>query len=316
MRDKELPEDFRYTDGLPIFISLFMLLFFLAVRGSSVLISGLWAVISFFVIQLLLNMYHDRFSWSVLGKFFQSTVDGIRSGAIIVVQITCMLGTVSIVAKMLIVTGLSQDLSFLMIDLSGENLLILLPLVFVVSILFGMAMTTAVVYIVVVILAAPALQMYGIEPHVAHFTVFYMAMLSALTPPVALAVAVACNISKAPFWSTAWTSMRIGLPLFLLPFVFLFKPDVLAADLVATPIAGLQILIGFLAIAYALNGKRKGIIGYIVRFIFFVLGAVAIFSSESLVVWPGLIAILVLGAVLYFSGRQHRAIADIGLKSG
>jgi len=301
---EELDEDFHLSDGLPLAAAISVLLFFLAYLRSSVLVSGMWMLISYFVMQLLFYLLRANFSASSLGKFFQDTADGILSGGASVIGIITLLATMGVIAKMLAVTGLSQDLSFLMVDLSGGNILLLLPLIFIVCIIMGMAVSTLVVYIVVVLLAAPALMEYGVAPHVAHFTVFYLALLSGITPPVAICVAVACGIANSSFFGTAWVAMKIGLPLFLLPFVFLFKPAILAANLTTTPLAFLQILVGFLAITYGIHSKSKGIIGFISRSLFAGLGAVGVFSPVLSIGWLCLVAVVVL-AVLYSLMRRR-----------
>ena len=306
-REKVVAEDFRVVDGLPLAMGVSVLLFFLIYFRSSVLVSGMWMLITYLIAESFRRLFRARFSLSVLLEFLGSTGVGTRQGAVSVVEIILLLATMGVVAKMLVVTGLSQDLSYLMVDLSGGHLLLLLPLVFVVSILTGMAVSTVVVYIVVVLLAAPALVQYGIEPHVAHFTVFYLAILSGLTPPVAICVAVACRIANASFLRTGWAAIKIGISLFLLPFVFLFKPHILSADLATTPIAFLQILAGFLAITYGMNSRGHGIVGYSGRVLFFTLGCIAVFSSEDSVVWPTVGAIVILGAGFVMVRRRTSA---------
>jgi len=303
--EKALDKDFRLIDGLPIAVALCFLLLFLIYFRSSVLISGMWATVSYLVAQLLLSLLRTKFSLSGLIKFLRDAANGIKQGTYSVVQITVLLCTMGVVAKMLVTTGLSQDLSFLMVDLSGGHLVFLLPLVFIVCALMGMAVSTVVVYILVVILAAPALISYGITPHVAHFVVFYLALLSALTPPVALTVAIASGIAKSPFFRTAWTAVRMGLPLFLLPFVFIFKPEILAANLATTPIAFLQLFVGFSAITFGINSKTQGITGYSIRVLLFVLGITAVFFSANYIVWP-VIFVIVIITVLYFMVAKRR----------
>lgn len=296
-REKIVAEDFHVMNGLPIGLAIGILLFFLIHFRSSVLVSGMWMLITYLIAESLCYFFRFGFSLSALRELLRCMASGTMNGAASAVEIILLLCTMGVVAKMLVVTGLSQELAYLMVDLSGGHFLPLLLLVFVVSILAGMAVSTVVVYIVVALLAAPALVQYGIEPHVAHFTVFYLAIISAITPPVAIAVAVGSRIANAPFLSTGWAAIKIGLPLILLPFVFLFRPNILAGDLVRTPIAFLQVLVGFLGITYGTNGKAHGIAGYSTRLLFFTLGCVAVFSTWDLLVWTGVFAIVILSVV-------------------
>jgi len=91
-----------------------------------------------------------------------------------------------------------------------------------------MAVTTVAAYILVVTLAAPALMKVGIDPLVAHFSVFYWAMLSAITPPVAAVCVVTAGIANANFMKTAWEAMKLGAPKFILPFIFIMEPEILS----------------------------------------------------------------------------------------
>jgi len=218
-----------------------------------------------------------------------------------------MLAIMGVIAKMLTVTGLSQTLSFMMVDLSGGNILLLLPLIFIVCIVMGMAVSTLVVYIMVSLLAAPALMEYGYAPHVSHFTVFYLAMLSGITPPVAVSVAVACGIAKSSFFSTGWEAVKIGMPLFLLPFVFLVKPEILAGNLTTMPVAFVQVFVGLSALTYSIHSQKKGFKGLTLRLFCAGIGSMGVFSSSPVVIWLCVGTILLLSFFHYF---QQRKIAE------
>ncbi|NIV40162.1 MAG: TRAP transporter large permease subunit, partial [Anaerolineae bacterium] len=85
------------------------------------------------------------------------------------------------------VTGLGVQLSSIALELSGGQLLPLLFLTMVASIILGMGLTVTAVYIILAVLAAPALIQAGVSPVGAHLFVFYFGIVSGLTPPVALA---------------------------------------------------------------------------------------------------------------------------------
>jgi TRAP-type uncharacterized transport system fused permease subunit len=56
---------------------------------------------------------------------------------------------------------------------------------------------------------------------------FYFAILSAITPPVALAVFAAAGLAKSDLWATGWAAVKIGLPGFIIPFMFVYEPALL-----------------------------------------------------------------------------------------
>ena len=86
---------------------------------------------------------------------------------------------------------------------------------------------------------------------------FYFANLSAITPPVAVAALVGANIAKANFWGSSFSAVRLALPGFLLPFLFLFKPEILglAGSIGGQFLAIAQVLIATAALNFALEAR-------------------------------------------------------------
>src|SRR5690606_19148251 len=92
---------------------------------------------------------------------------------------------------------------------------------------FGLGLPTSAAYFLVALLGAPALVALDVPMLAAHLFVFYFANVSAITPPIAIASMVAANIAGARFMPTAFLSVRLGLPGFLLPFLFIAHPEIL-----------------------------------------------------------------------------------------
>src|SRR5882672_3874476 len=110
---------------------------------------------------------------------------------------------------------------------AGGNVGLLLVLTAVVSIVLGMSLPTTVVYVTLAVLIGPALTQLGIVPQAAHLFLFYFGMLSLITPPDCLATYTAAAIAKADFWKTGWTGMRLGIVAYVVPFVFVFHPELI-----------------------------------------------------------------------------------------
>jgi TRAP-type uncharacterized transport system fused permease subunit len=91
----------------------------------------------------------------------------------------------------------------------------------------GMGMPTTPAYIVMVSLLVPALIKLGVATPAAHLFALYFAVLSAITPPVALAVFAAAGLAKADMWQSGWQAMRIGAAGFIVPFMFVYEPALL-----------------------------------------------------------------------------------------
>lgn len=296
-------KDFRWTEGLPIIIPIGLLLFVMAVFKLSVVVSGLYMVISFVVVRFIYDLIYSGASFPKLKQFGAKALSGITIGVSGTIPIMLMLATMGIVARGLVATGMAQKLGFFMVDFAGGHLPVLLLLILLVNVLFGMAVSTVVAYILTVLLAAPALQQMGVPLVVSHFTVFYLSCLSAITPPVAIAVAVTASIARAPYMRTSWEAVKLGLPLFILPFAFISRPGLVAASLSATPLAALEIAAGLLAMGYGIQGEFKGIVGNLLRAACIVLGTLGIFYPVQTVAWVCLAGGVLLTVFLMTRGR-------------
>lgn len=98
------------------------------------------------------------------------------------------------------------------------------------SFVLGLGLATTAVYAVVGTLIAPSLINLGLPVISAHLFVFYSAMLSMITPPVAIACLAASGVANASFWQTSVTALRFGWSLFLLPYLFVMNPALLLLD--------------------------------------------------------------------------------------
>lgn len=164
----------------------------------------------------------------------------------------CIIGVMS-------VTGLGMRLSSILIDLAGDNLLLLLFLTMIASVILGMGLPTTAAYVMLAILVAPALIEMGVMPIAAHFFVLYFGILSSITPPVALASFAAATMSGGSPMRTSFAAVKIGLVAYIIPYVFVMHPEFLMID--TTPWLVLKLLtalVGLYALGGAVNGYAYG----------------------------------------------------------
>lgn len=163
--------------------------------------------------------------------------------------------TAGVVIGMLGLTGLGLKMSSLLLQLSGGNLYILMIFTAVAGIVLGMGLPTSGVYIVLSVLAAPALIQSGVTAIAAHMFVFYFGVIAAITPPVALASYAGAGIAKADANKTGWKAVMIGMAGFVLPFTFVLNPAIL---MIGTPGTIIQVsvtaTISIVVLSMALNG--------------------------------------------------------------
>ena len=153
------------------------------------------------------------------------------------------------------VTGLSFGLTFVLVQLGGQNVLLLLIVTAIVSIVLGMGMPTTAIYLIVATLAAPPLVELGIEKIAADMFVLYFGLMSMITPPVAIAAFTAANLAKAKPMETALLACKYGWPAFILPFIFVFSPALLLqGTLYQILLSSISTLIGVWASSVGING--------------------------------------------------------------
>ncbi|MDW5377240.1 TRAP transporter fused permease subunit [Halomonas sp. HP20-15] len=149
-------------------------------------------------------------------------VDGGRDG--LAVLISC--AAIGIVIGAVNVTGLGVTLNQAIVGLGEGHLLLALILAAFCSILLGMGLPTAASYLMVIFVAGPAILDLGVDKLQTHLFVFYYAVLSAITPPVALAVFAAAAITGERTLSIAFSALRLSLVAFLLPFAWVYHPEI------------------------------------------------------------------------------------------
>ncbi len=130
-------------------------------------------------------------------------------------------------------TGMALKLSSLIVDLGAGSLFLTLLLTMIASFVLGMGMPTSAAYLLLAVLVAPALEQFGLPIIAAHMFIFYYGLLSAITPPVALAAYAGASIAGASPNETAVESIRLGFVKVVAPFLFVYAPELL---LIGTPV--------------------------------------------------------------------------------
>jgi TRAP transporter 4TM/12TM fusion protein len=159
-------------------------------------------------------------------------------------------------------TGVISSLASDLLRIAGDNALLLLAMCAITSLVLGLGLTTTACYIFLAILVAPALEKLGLNRMAVHMFIFYWGMLSAITPPVAIASFAAAGIAGAPAMKTGWESMRVGSIIYFIPFFFVLNPVlVLQGSNPYLEAIGLTLLAlaGTLAICGGIQGYQAGI---------------------------------------------------------
>ncbi len=174
-----------------------------------------WATLLLLALNQLFNS--EKWSWQTLQKFLE--VNGRTF-----VELAGILAGCGLLIGAFSVTGVISSLANDMLQMAGNNALLLLAMTAVTSLVLGLGLTTTACYIFLAILVGPALEKAGLNKMAVHMFVFYWGMLSAITPPVAIASFAAAGIAGSPPMKTGWESMRVGSIIYFLPFFFVMNP--------------------------------------------------------------------------------------------
>ena len=158
---------------------------------------------------------------------WRQLLTAVRETGRIVLYIVTIAALAGFVIGSLHLSGFAFKIPLLMLSIAGGSTELLLLLTAFACIVLGMGMPTAVVYLMLAILVAPALVQLGVVPMAAHMFVFYFGMLSMITPPVCISTYAACAIAGENFWRTGLTGARLGIVAFLVPFVVALNPAII-----------------------------------------------------------------------------------------
>ncbi|MDG3042715.1 TRAP transporter permease [Roseicyclus marinus] len=216
MREDELPKFAKMVKQVYLFIPIIILIAALFM-GYSVIRAGTLATVAAAMVSWLTP---HRMGTRAIIKAFE--LAGIMS-----IQIIAVCAAAGIIVGVISLTGVGARFSNLLLDLAGVSQLLALFFAMCIAILLGMGMPTTAAYAVAAAVVAPGLVNLGIPLLTAHFFVFYFAVVSAITPPVALASYAAAGISGANAMETSVASFKIGITAFIVPFMFFYNAALL-----------------------------------------------------------------------------------------
>jgi len=235
--------------------------------------------------------------------------DAIFSGAkgITLVCVACasagiVLGTVSL-------TGIGGKLVGFVLAFASGMPFVALVLIMLVSLVLGMGLPTTGAYILAAALGVPVLIELGFPPLASHMFVFYYAIISNITPPVALAAYAASSIAGSDPNRTGFEAMRLGSIGFLVPFAFCYDPGLLmmgsSMQIFWAVISGITVIFAFSAFWI---GYAYGPLGWIERGILCVAG-VAVFAPQPWIIVPGILAIAGIWQYSKYTAKRTNTLA-------
>ena len=216
-------------------------LVYLLIRGYTPIFSAFWAIVLSLAVSMIKS--ETRLNLKTLCEAFE---DGAKSALGVAAACACA----GIVVGCVTLTGLGLKVANGLVMLGGGNLMLTLFFTTFASILLGMGLPTTAKYIILSIMAAPALINLGVQPLAAHLFILYFGVIADLTPPVAVAAFAAAGISGGNSMKTGFIAVRLAVAGFMIPYLFVLDPGLLFINstightlvLIVTALAGVLAL--------------------------------------------------------------------------
>lgn len=276
----------------PVFVLVGLLL-----RGWSLMWAAFWSII----VLLALAMARKISRMSLMDIVYAL---GDAAQKALPVAVAC--GAAGIIYGIISLTGLGFRVSSMLLTLAGSSTILVLIFSMLTGILLGFAMPPTAAYIILAALIVPSLTEVGVPLLVAHMFLFFFCCIGPITPPVALAAYSASGIAGSDPNKTGFTAFRLGMPAYIIPFLFAYNPQLLSIG-TALSILGqaIRAMIGLLCLASAFEGYFTKELDWPTRILLLMVVS-AIFYPNLYSNIIGIIVVFFLGIWNYRRFRPYR----------
>lgn len=269
MEAKDIPNVKKVLkDGWYHFIPLIVLIVFL-LQGYSPSRTGMYGILAIIVVSWFTKSMKMN-----LKRIVEAMADGAKSA----VPISTACAAAGLVVAGIMTTGLGGKLNSIILSMTAGKLFPSLLLIMIVCIILGMGMPVAAAYVLTAMLAGPALIGLGVNPLAAHLFIVYFSIISAITPPVAVASFAAAGIAQTSPTKVGIEAVRLGLASFVIPFIFVYNPALLlegsAVEIIYTI---LTCTIGLIILGCGIVGFFYNEVNHFQRMVLLLAGLLIIF---------------------------------------
>lgn len=203
---------------------------------------------------------------------FNDILDALADGAKQSLSVMAACAAIGVVIGVVNLTSFGSVVTSSIVTLGAGSLFLTLLLTMIASMILGMGLPSIPAYIITATMAAPALAAFDVPILVAHMFVFYFGIFANITPPVALAAFAGAGISGGDPMKTGWQSLKLALAGFIVPFMFVYNPNMLMIDVADAAVTAKEFLrpawhtiamvsatsiIGVIALSAAVEGYLK-----------------------------------------------------------
>jgi TRAP transporter 4TM/12TM fusion protein len=246
-----------------------VLIYFLAIKASTPPRAAFWATVACILASQI------RRGTRMGPRQIVSALEKGSKGALIVAVCCASAGIITGIISM---AGLGERFSDILITLAGGSAILLLVLTMIASLILGLPLPPVTCYLILAVLAAPALIKAGVHPMAAHLFVFFFGTLGNISPPVAPTSFAAAGLAGTDPVRTTNLAFLFSLPVFLIPYLFVYSREILLMGQLGMIL--LRIFTSFIAVscmAIAFQGYLFKALGWILRLGFLVTGLFLIY---------------------------------------
>jgi TRAP transporter 4TM/12TM fusion protein len=253
-------------DYIVILVPLALFLVFLFL-GYTVTIGAFYATLGALAIFVLRFAVTSGISIPrIVGKTADLCRHTAENGTKGIVEMCGILAGAQITISLINLTGFGVKLSDVIVSIGQGDIFLCLVCSMVVCIILGMGLPTTAAYVLGASVLAPPLIVLGVKPLVAHLFVMYYACLSAITPPVCVAVFMAAGLAKANWFKVGIIACSVALPAFVIPYTFHYNPALILEGPVADVVVGIvTALMGVFFIDVGVTGFVRARVNAVLR---------------------------------------------------
>ena len=278
-----------------LLVPLLIIILMMMIMNASPLRAASFAILSSIVIAIF-----SKENRITLEKFINAMYDA----AVGLAPIALAFVAAGITVGLINLSGFGIRMSSILMDLAEGNIILALILTAVITIILGMGLPVAASYVITASVCAPVLVSMGIPLLPTHLFVLHFASLSSITPPVALAAYAAAGIAKENPLTVGIESVKLGLPSFILPFMFVFGPEMLITpdmSIISIPVIIFAIL-GTFAITFSIIGWWRENIALLNRILLIIGGVLMLYTDIK----SSILGIVLVGIAMFTHYSKHK----------
>ncbi len=290
---EELPSLWEVIRDGWYFIFVFIMLIVMLVVMQQEAQAPYWAT----ALLLIINQCSKRHRWG-----WKQLLDFMVGTGKLFTELAAILAGIGLIIGSLSLTGKVGTIAYELVSLAGENTILLLLMGAATSFILGIGMTVTAAYLFLAITLGPGLEQGGLNPLAVHMFILYWAMISFITPPVAIGAYAAASIAQCNPLKCGLEAMRLGTIIYFVPFFFVLNPALIGQGPIAEILTvACAAIVGIIMIAAGLQGYMIG------------LGTL---GDGSPVHWILRIALILAGLILALPGGEMVGFSNAQLNLG